>query len=175
MVEYINYNGKNKLKTFLEKILIRFLLSDVVKKHLRTEILHVYEKESLSIKRIWGDETRLETGKNVVLNDAVINLVSGKVTIDNDTFLGHGVSLLTGTHDYTKTGVERQVAVPECGRNIVIGKSVWIASNAQILGPCEIGDYAVIGAGSIVTGKVKGKSLYAGSPAKLIRRIDLDE
>jgi hypothetical protein len=56
-----------------------------------------------------------------VLNDALLNTVSGSITVEEYAFLGHGVALLTGTHDVSRTGLERQLAVPSEGRDIVIG------------------------------------------------------
>lgn len=55
-----------------------------------------------------------------------------------------------------------------------IGNDVWIGANAIILPGCrEIGDGAVIGAGSIVTKDVAPYSVVAGNPARLIHtRLD---
>lgn len=130
-----------------------------------------YTKESLKTPRIWGDSSRLRIGNGVHLNNATINTVSGCVFIDDDAFLGHQVSLLTGTHDVKLYGEARKVGVPVNGRDIFIGKGVWIASNAIILGPCNIGDNAVIGAGSIATGNIPPNTVYAGVPAKFIRKL----
>lgn len=130
-----------------------------------------YVESSLKKHRIWGDSSRFSIGKNVRLNNAVINTVSGKVIIRDHAFMGHNVSLLTGAHDYRQTGLARQTAVPESGRDIVIGEGVWVASNSTIIGPCEIGENAVIGACSFVTGKIPPNSVYAGVPAKFIRQI----
>jgi acetyltransferase-like isoleucine patch superfamily enzyme len=74
--------------------------------------------------------------------------------------------LITGTHDYNFTGRDRQTHIPDCGRDIVIGKGVWIGSNTVILGPCEIGDNAVIGACSLVNKNVAKDSIYHGIPAR---------
>ncbi|MBR8429662.1 hypothetical protein K6Y76_22955 [Burkholderia cenocepacia] len=61
---------------------------------------------------------------------------------------------------------------PRDGRDIVIGKGVWIASNAIVLGPCTIGDNAVVAAGAVVTGgQLESGCLYAGVPAKRIRTL----
>lgn len=130
-----------------------------------------YVEKSLSTYRVWGDNARLTIGKNVHLNNAVINTVSGKVLVGDNAFLGHNVSLLTGTHDYMQLGLERQSSVPESGRDIVVGEGVWIASNATIIGPCIIGENSVIGANSVITGEVPPNSVYAGVPAKFIRKI----
>ena len=45
-----------------------------------------------------------------------------------------------------------------------------IGSNSTIL-PVAISNNIVIGAGSVVTKNLKIKGIYAGNPAKLIRRL----
>jgi len=133
-----------------------------------------YKNDTLSIYRVWGDNTKVIIGKHVQINDALINTVSGYVSFGDYSFCGHSVRLLTGTHDISKNELERQSCVPSEGRDIVIGSGVWIASQVVILGPCEIGDNTVIGAGSLVTGKIEANSLYAGNPAKYIRKIGIN-
>ena len=136
--------------------------------------MNSYRDSSLKAYQVWGDRSRIQIGKDVLLNDALINTVSGNVIIGDEAFMGHGVSLLTGTHDYQKKGTERQTSMPSHGRDILIGKGVWIASKAIVLGPCEIGEHSVIAAGSIVKGEMKSHSIYAGTPAKFIRSIHSD-
>lgn len=112
---------------------------------------------------IWGDRTRLQLGERVHLVDAIINLRSGSVSIGDDSFMGHGVMLLTGKHNMGLRGAARQNAVPDQGRDILIGKGVWIASGAIVIGPCQIGDNSVIGAGAVVTGDIPADSLHTGA------------
>ena len=123
----------------------------------------------------WGDPRRVTLGRNVGLVNTLFNLVSGTVTVGDDVFFGHNVAILTGTHATDLTGLERQRGYPEAGRDIVIGEGAWIASNATIIGPCRIGAHAVIGAGSVVIGDVEAGCLYAGVPARQIRRLQPDE
>lgn len=105
---------------------------------------------------------------------ALINTMSGTVTIGENVFLGHDVMLIAGTHDYEiTTGKERVYSYPKEGFDIVIDDGAWIASRAIVLGPAHIGKNAVIGAGSIVRGEVEAGCLYAGNPARKIRAIDL--
>ena len=87
-------------------------------------------------------------------------------------FFGHGVSLLTGTHDPTVIGPERKHAIPREGRDIVVGEGAWIASNATVLGPCRIGAHAVVAAGSLVKDDVPEYTVVAGVPARPIRVLD---
>jgi acetyltransferase-like isoleucine patch superfamily enzyme len=112
---------------------------------------------------------RVHLGRNVKLADATMNVVSGDIVIGDDSFLGSGVSLLTGTHDYTAPREARQTASPTEGRDIVIGSGVWVASNATVLGPCRIGDDAIVAAGAVVTmAEVPAGAIVAGVPAKII-------
>ena len=93
-----------------------------------------------------------------------------KVVIEKDVFTGHDVKLLTGSHDYTKFGIERRHFVT--GGPITIREGVWIASYAIILGPCEIGKHSVVGAGSVVTTeKIPEYQLWGGNPARFIKEI----
>jgi acetyltransferase-like isoleucine patch superfamily enzyme len=118
-------------------------------------------------------ERRVSLGESVTLNDALLNVVSGDITIGDHSFMGHGVSLLTGTHDFRAPRTERQSSSPAAGRDIVIGKGVWIASNATVLGPCTIGDDAVVAAGAVVTMReVPAGTIVGGVPAKILGRVE---
>ena len=57
----------------------------------------------------------------------------------------------------------------------VIGNDVWIGQNATIMPGVHIGDGAIIGANSIVTGEVQPYTIVAGNPARLIRKRFDDE
>jgi acetyltransferase-like isoleucine patch superfamily enzyme len=118
---------------------------------------------------IWGDPTRLKVGRNTRLVNTLVNLASGSVTIEDDVFFGHNCMVLTGTHDYREEGVARQTAVPQSGRDVVVGAGAWIGSGAIILGPCRIGAHAVVAAGSVVTDDIPARSIAAGAPARVVR------
>jgi glycosyltransferase involved in cell wall biosynthesis/acetyltransferase-like isoleucine patch superfamily enzyme len=120
---------------------------------------------------VYGDPARLHVAPTAVLNNALINLSSGDVTIGDYAFFGHNVSVLTGTHDWTKFGRERQVSVPDSGRDVIIEEGVWVSSNATIVGPCRIGAHSVVGVGSLVLKDVEPYTIVAGSPAKVLRTI----
>jgi acetyltransferase-like isoleucine patch superfamily enzyme len=56
------------------------------------------------------------------------------------------------------------------GRDIVIGNSVWLGRGCDIMKGSNIGCGAIIGARSVVTGKIDQYSIAAGIPAKVIRK-----
>lgn len=93
-----------------------------------------------------------------------------KVTIEEDAFGSHDIMILTGSHDYTKFGDERKKfskVLP-----VTIKRGAWLCSRCIILPGVTIGEYAVIGAGSVVTKDVPAYQLWAGNPAKFIKEID---
>lgn len=55
---------------------------------------------------------------------------------------------------------------------VVIGDRVWIGASVTILGGVSIGDDAVIGAGSVVTGDIPASCVAYGVPCKVVRAID---
>jgi acetyltransferase-like isoleucine patch superfamily enzyme len=120
---------------------------------------------------IYGDPGRLHVHPTAVINNALFNLSSGEVTIGEYAFFGHSVSVLTGTHDWTKFGAERQTAVPPSGRDVIIEEGVWVSSNAIIVAPCRIGAHSVVGVGSLVLRDVEPYTIVAGNPARVLRQI----
>jgi len=81
--------------------------------------------------------------------------------------IGPNVSLITSSHPIAPS--QRREAV--IAKPIVIGKNVWIAAGATVVGGVTIGDNSVVAAGSVVTKDVPPDSLVAGNPARLVRSI----
>ncbi len=132
---------------------------------------HADPEDVLTRKLVHGDASRLHLSPTATVNNALFNLSSGHITVGDDTFFGHNVCVLTGTHDTTKFGAERKKAIPKEGRDVVIGNGVWLSSNVTVVGPCTIGDHAVVGACSLVQHDVEPYSVVAGVPAKEIKRL----
>ena len=132
----------------------------------------IIAQRMLVIPRVWGGDnpSRISLGKNVVVNNALFNVESGNIVLEDEVFFGHNVCILTGTHNWTKKGLERQQSIPSQGRDIVIHRGAWIPSNVTVIGPCDIGENSVIAAGSVVTGNISANSIYGGSPAKFIKK-----
>jgi acetyltransferase-like isoleucine patch superfamily enzyme len=87
------------------------------------------------------------------------------VTIGEDCFIGHGVMFINDV--FTTGGPAGDKAA---WKTTCIGNRVSIGSNATLL-PVFVCEGAVIGAGAVVTKDIKEKGVYAGNPAKLIRRL----
>ena len=116
--------------------------------------------------RIVGPVERLHVAETANVFDALLDVNSGSITIDDWAFLGHQVMVLTGGHDYSLHGLDRQLGAIRHGRDIHIGRGAWLASRSMVLGPCTIGESAVVAAGAVVTKDVPPFTVVAGVPAR---------
>lgn len=53
--------------------------------------------------------------------------------------------------------------------SIEVGNDVYIGYGAIVIGPCKIGNGAVVAAGAVVTGNIPDYAIVGGVPAKIIR------
>lgn len=77
------------------------------------------------------------------------------------------------THDYSWSVLKRKYGyIVGNTRKTQIGNNVFIGWGATILGGTYIGDNVIIGASSVVSGKIESDSVYAGNPARKIMTIE---
>lgn len=81
--------------------------------------------------------------------------------IEDDVFVGPNATFVNDKHPRSKN-------YPESFQQTVLKKGVSIGANATILGGIEIGEYAMVGAGSVVTKTVPSRALVVGNPAKIV-------
>lgn len=117
---------------------------------------------------------RCDYGCNIIIGDnffANFNLTildEAQVTIGDNVFVGPNVSIFTACHPVEASA--RNMGV-QWARPVTIGSNVWIGGDATILAGVNVGDGAVIGAGSVVTRDVEPSTVVGGNPARIIRRL----
>lgn len=94
---------------------------------------------------------------------------AGQITIGDYVSFGHDVKILTSQHDYNLRKADRQRESKIAP--VTIKDGAWICTGSIILMGVTIGEDAVVGAGSVVTKDVPGGELWAGNPAKFIKKI----
>jgi acetyltransferase-like isoleucine patch superfamily enzyme len=87
------------------------------------------------------------------------------VTIGDECFISHGAMFV---NDLFGTGGPAEN--PALWRSTRLGNRVSVGTNATIL-PVTICDQVVIGAGAVVTKDIAVPGIYAGNPARLLRRL----
>ena len=88
------------------------------------------------------------------------------VEIGDDCFVGHGAMFTNDT--FAIGGPAR--GKRELWKSTRVGHRVSIGSNATLL-PVSICDDVVIGAGAVVTKDITEPGVYAGNPARLLRKL----
>jgi acetyltransferase-like isoleucine patch superfamily enzyme len=91
------------------------------------------------------------------------------VAIGEDCFVSHGVMFINDV--FANGGPAR--GNKALWRSTKIGNRVSLGSNATIL-PVTIADGIVVGAGAVVTKDLTEPGIYAGNPARLVRRFAED-
>ena len=109
----------------------------------------------------------LHIGRGVFINACCQFQDQGGITIGDCSQIGHAVVFATLNH-YLEPDRRRYTHA----RPIVLGRNVWIGSNATILQGVTIGDNAVVAAGAVVTKDVPANTIVAGVPAKPIKKIE---
>lgn len=121
-----------------------------------------------------GPVSRVSIAETAGVLGVFCNVSSGNISVEDYASISHGVMLVTGSHDIAQYDGERQEAYPREGRDIVVRCGAWICSGAIILGPCVIGEHAVVAAGAVVNKDVPAYAVVAGVPARIIRKIERD-
>ena len=86
-----------------------------------------------------------------------------KVTIGSNGCLSQGALILTGNHDYTKSGFDLIV------KPIIIEEGVWIGAKAIVCPGVICHSFSILGVGSVATTDLEGYSIYQGNPAVKIK------
>lgn len=151
---------------------------------------------------VFGDNLRINSGKNynviggdirtnmIVLKNGVLSIgdnvglsnstffCTENITIEDDVLIGGNCKFYdTDFHslDYDIRLNPYKNNIPDNGVNtapIRIEKGAWIGGHCIILKGVTVGSKSIIGAGSVVSKSIPNNEIWAGNPAKFIRKVD---
>lgn len=115
-------------------------------------------------------------GMLVIGNHCFFNINSSitcaeKIEIGNNCKFGNNLVIVDHDHNFRANGVYFDENPEFISSPISIGNNVWVGANVTILRGSVIGDDCVIGAGSIVCGKIPSKSVFVQKRENIIREV----
>ena len=95
------------------------------------------------------------------------------VQIEDHVFVGHGVTFINDRFPRAVTAEgELQTAADWTVVPTIVRRGASIGSGSTILCGVEIGEDAIVGAGSVVTNNVPPRTIVAGNPARVLRAVE---
>jgi len=108
-------------------------------------------------------ENDVVVGNNVTIKCGV-QLWDG-MRVEDNVFIGPNVS-------FTNDKYPRSKQYPNSYEKTIIRKGASIGAASVVVCGVEIGEKAMIGAGSVVTKSIPAGELWCGNPAKFVRKIE---
>lgn len=109
---------------------------------------------------------RVKFGKGVFINHSAILSASGGIEFEDGVMAAPDLRIATINHD-----MNNRHTLYTYGK-VTVKKNAWLGMNVTICPGVTIGQYAVVGAGAVVTKDVPDYAVVGGVPAKIIRMQD---
>ena len=102
-------------------------------------------------------ENDVSIGNNVTIKSGV--QIWDGITIEDNVFIGPNVT-------FTNDLIPRSKQYPDEFLKTIIKEGASLGANSTILGGITIGEYAMVGAGSVITKNIFSQELWYGNPAQ---------
>lgn len=119
-------------------------------------------------------DSTIVISENVFINENCTILSAGKIFIGENVAIADNVFISNENHGMNpncQSYLNQKLIVED----VIILNNCWIGAGTHILPGVTIGEYSIIGAGSVVTKDIPSYSIACGNPAKVIKKYDFDE
>ena len=114
-----------------------------------------------------GGRADIIIGEKCYINSGCVLYSGNGITLGNKVLIASNCTLSPSNHGIRKEFTMLEQPHMQSKGGIVIEDDVWIGANCVILDGTYIEKGCVIGAGSIVKGRLKQYGIYYGNPLKL--------
>jgi acetyltransferase-like isoleucine patch superfamily enzyme len=121
---------------------------------------------------------KLCIGERFSGSDSVHIACAFDVWIGDDVLVGSKVHITDHNHGQYKgstkesSPLEAPAARALHGAPVRVGNRVFLADGVVVLPGSDIGDAVIVGANSVVQGRLEPNSIYVGAPARRLKRFD---
>jgi acetyltransferase-like isoleucine patch superfamily enzyme len=91
----------------------------------------------------------------------------GGLVVGDNVLIGPNCAIVSSNYVYARLDVPLHEQ-GHTSRGIRIGSNVWIGANSVVADGSDIGDNAIVVAGSVVSGAVPANAIVQGNPARVI-------
>ncbi len=112
----------------------------------------------------------IELVENVRINAHTHILSYSKIIIGKNVLIAPYSLITSSNHGKYENGKPIMFRPMSRAGEVCIKEGAWIAQNSLIVGPCEIGENSIVGAGAIVKGHHPSQSLLVGVLANNVRK-----
>ena len=125
-----------------------------------------------------GDETKVGSFVEIQKNARIgarckissHTFICEGVTLEDNVFIGHGVTFINDRYPRATNGNGQLKSEDDWRCEVtLIKRGASIGSGVTLLGGITVGENAIVGAGSVVTGDVPANATVAGNPARVLK------
>ena len=119
-------------------------------------------------------KSRITIGDNVGISQAAL-ISYCEIRIDDNVKIGGGTQIFTTDFHSLNSRIRasKEDTLHAQKAPVHIYRNVFIGANVMILKGVTIGENSIIGAGSVVTKSIPANEIWAGNPARFIKKISL--
>lgn len=140
--------------------------------HLKTRdggriVLGAGSRLDTGVRIVAANNATVELGENVVLGIGTVINAGADVTIGAESFAGPHVVINASDHGIMLG--ESMLQQRYTHEPIIIGSDVWLGAGVCVTRGSQVGNGAVLSAGSVVTGRTPSNAVVQGQPARVIK------
>jgi len=117
-------------------------------------------------------DPRIVIGHRVTATGNLTVAAASEIVIEDDVMFASNVNLTDGLHGYENANEPYKYQKMFRIAPIRIKRGCWIGQNVVVLPGVTIGEYAIIGANSVVTKSIPARCIAVGVPARVIKKWD---
>lgn len=119
-----------------------------------------------------ADLRHLIIGSNCYIGEAVFLDLANRIVLGNGVVVSAHVALVT--HADCNRSPSVAACFPRVCREVRIEDGAWLGLRSTVLAGVTVGPAAVVAAGAVVLRDVAAATLWAGVPARLVRKLEAD-
>jgi virginiamycin A acetyltransferase len=126
--------------------------------------------EPFALIRCVGGRGDVEIGEDSIINPYCVLYSGSGIRVGRDVLVAPGVQIVPANHAFERRDVPIRLQGFRPSRGgVEIADGAWLGANTVVLDGARIGEGAIVGAGSVVTGEVPAYEIWAGNPLRKIK------